>query len=113
MRLLHNPRCSKSREALALLSARGDAVEVIEYLRTPLSAPELGALFDALGLEPPAAMRLQDDLAKSLGLAATDPRSRDEWIALLCAHPALLERPIAIKQGRAVIGRPPQRALEL
>lgn len=113
MRLLHNPRCSKSREALALLNARGDAVEVIEYLKSPLSAPELGALFDALGVQPPAAMRFTDDLAKSLGLSATDARSRDEWIALLCAHPGLLERPIAIKHGRAVIGRPPQRVLEL
>ncbi len=113
MLLIHNPRCSKSREALALLTERGETVEVREYLKDPLKTSELTALFERLGLEPQAAIRFKDDLAKSLGLSAADTRSRGEWIGLLAAHPALLERPIAVSGPRAVIGRPPERVLEL
>lgn len=113
MRLIHNPRCSKSREALALLQQRAEPVEVIEYLKVPLSAVELEALFTKLGLEPQAAIRFKDESARTLGLSTDDARSRAEWIALLAEHPALLERPIAERGDRAVIGRPPGRVLEL
>jgi len=113
MLLIHNPRCSKSREALALLVEQGVEVEVREYLKQPLRVGELEALFAQLGLAPPAAIRFKDELAKSLGLSADDPRSREEWIALIAEHPALLERPIAVQGARAVIGRPPERVLDL
>lgn len=113
MRLIHNPRCSKSREALALLQQQGQAVEVVEYLKVPLSAAQLDALLTKLGLEPQAAIRFKDELARTLGLSADDVRSRAEWVALLAEHPALLERPIAERGDRAVIGRPPERVLEL
>lgn len=113
MLLIHNPRCSKSREALALLTEHGVMVEVLEYLKTPLDIEQLQRLFDALAIEPSAAIRFKDELAKSLGLSADDVRSRAEWIALIAEHPALLERPIAVEGSRAVIGRPPERVLEL
>ena len=113
MLLIHNPRCSKSREALALLTEHGDEVQVREYLKVPFSATELETLFKALDLEPPAAIRFKDELAKSLGLSPGDMRSRAEWIALIAEHPALLERPIAVKGAKAVIGRPPERVLTL
>lgn len=113
MLLIHNPRCSKSRGALALLIERGIEVEIREYLKAPLQAAELETLLTRLRLEPPAAIRFRDELAKSLGLSADDPRSREEWIALIAEHPALLERPIAVRGAHAVIGRPPERVLEL
>lgn len=113
MLLIHNPRCSKSRGALALLIERGIEVEIREYLKAPLQAAELETLFTRLRLEPPTAIRFRDELAKSLGLSADDPRSREEWIALIAEHPALLERPIAVRGAHAVIGRPPERVLEL
>ncbi|SDD34729.1 arsenate reductase (glutaredoxin) [Aquimonas voraii] len=113
MLLIHNPRCSKSREALALLKERGVAVEVREYLQAPLSASELEHLLIQLDLPPQAVIRFKDELAKSLGLAAGDARSRAAWIALLAEHPALLERPIAVRDGRALVARPPERVLEL
>jgi len=113
MLLIHNPRCSKSREALTLLQERGEAVQVIEYLKAPLKPPQLLALLDALGLEAPQVIRFKDELAKTLGLSASDKRPREEWIALLAEHPALLERPIAVRGAKAVIGRPPERVLEL
>ncbi len=113
MLLIHNPRCSKSREALTLLVERGVEVEVREYLKQPLRVGELETLFAQLGLVPTATIRFKDELAKSLGLSASDPRSHADWIALIAEHPALLERPIAVKGARAVIGRPPERVLEL
>ena len=113
MLLIHNPRCSKSREALTLLAERGEGVQVREYLKAPLTAAELEVLFTALGVEPPAAIRFKDALAKSLEISPTDRFSRAEWIALIAEHPALLERPIAVKGAKAVIGRPPERVLDL
>jgi arsenate reductase (glutaredoxin) len=113
MLLIHNPRCSKSREALILLQQRGEPFQIIEYLKAPLSAPQLSALLDALGLEAPQVIRFKDELAKSLGLSADDERPREEWIALLAQHPALLERPIAVSGAKAVIARPAERVLEL
>jgi arsenate reductase len=113
MLLIHNPRCSKSREALALLKERGVAVEVREYLKAPLSAAELDALLLQLELPPQSVIRFKDELARSLGLTAEDARSRAGWIALIAEHPALLERAIAVHDGRARVARPPERVLEL
>lgn len=113
MLLIHNPRCSKSRDALALLKERGVAVEVREYLKAPLSAAELERLLLELELPPQSVIRFKDELAKSLGLSTEDARTRAAWIALIVEHPALLERPIAVRGGRARVARPPERVLEL
>lgn len=113
MKLYHNPRCSKSRQALALLEERGLAPEVIRYLETPPDASTLDNICKALKMEPSALLRFKDDAARQLGLAADDVRPRDEWLALLAAHPALIERPILVVGKRAVIGRPPDAVLSL
>ena len=110
--LLHNPRCSKSREALALLRARGLEPRVVEYLKTPPSAEELDRLLTLLGLEPREAMRRGEAAWQELELG-TRTRTRSELVELLAEHPVLLERPILVAGDRAVIGRPPERVLEL
>jgi arsenate reductase (glutaredoxin) len=110
--LYHNPRCSKSREALRLIEERGLAPEVVRYLETPPDAPTLDALLRLLGLEPRGLMRRKEPEYQALGL--DDPSlSREALIAAMVAHPRLIERPILVKDGRAVLGRPPERVLDL
>jgi len=109
--LYHNPRCSKSREALALLRSHGVEPAVVEYLNTPPDAAELARIAALLGIEPQALVRKGEDVFKQSYAGKTlDAR---EWIAALAQHPILIERPIAIRGQRAVIGRPPERVLEL
>lgn len=111
--LYHNNRCSKSRAALALLSERGAATEVVHYLDTPLSLPQLQALYTKLNLDSPRQMmRTKDDLYRSLGLDNT-ALSDNELLEQIAEHPALLERPIAVCGERAVIGRPTENLLVL
>lgn len=110
--LYHNPRCSKSREALALLQARGVQPVVIAYLDHPPRTSELRQLVDRLGLPVRALLRPGEPEFESLGLG--DPALSDEaLLAAMAAHPRLIERPVFVHDGRAVIGRPPTRVLEL
>jgi arsenate reductase len=111
--LWHNPRCSKSREALALLRGRGVEPEIRLYLEQPPSLEELEGLASALGLEPLRFMRVKEPLFRELGLAAGDQRSRRQWLEILAGHPQLLERPILVAGARARLGRPPEDLLEL
>lgn len=111
-RLYHNPRCSKSRGALELLKERGIEPRVIAYLETPPTAQELRELLRMLGLPARALLRSGEDEYEALGLA--DPAlSEDALIATMVAHPRLIERPIFVHHGRAVIGRPPEQVLTL
>jgi len=112
-RLYHNPRCSKSRETLALLQARGVEPEVVLYLETPPTVAELEGLALALGLEPLQFMRVKEPLLRELGFDRHSVRSRREWLEVLAAHPALLERPIFVVGDKARLGRPPEAVLEL
>lgn len=109
MRLWFSGRCSKSREALAWLAARGLEVEVVDYLRQPPAAAAVLALLGRLGGDPRALVRFKEDEAKALGLAPGDERPAEEWAALLAANPRLIERPVLEVGGRAVIGRPVER----
>jgi arsenate reductase len=110
--IYHNPRCSKSRQALGLLRERGVEPEIVEYLKTPPDAETLGRLLDMLGLEPRALMRTKEKEYRENGL--DDPSlSREALIAAMVAHPRLIERPIVVKDGRAVLGRPPEGVLDL
>lgn len=103
--LWHNPRCSKSRQALALLEAEGIAVEVRRYLEDAPTSAEIDEMRTALGgLRAIDMMRSGEKLFKELGLGKTDPDAR--LVAAMAAHPILIERPIAQRDGRAVIGRP-------
>jgi len=110
--LYHNPRCSKSRQALALLRERGVEPEIVLYLETPPDADTLRVLLRQLGLPARALMRTGEDAYAALGL---DNPALDEQslIAAMAAHPRLIERPIFVHGARAVIGRPPERVLEL
>lgn len=111
--LWHNPRCSKSREALALLRQRGVEPVLRLYLDEPPTRGELEALADALALEPLRFLRVKEPLFRELGLSAGDTRTRAEWLEILARHPQLLERPILQVGGRARLGRPPETVLEL
>lgn len=113
MRIYHNPRCSKSRQALQLLRDAGVEPEVVEYLKTPPTATELDALCKALVREPQTIVRFGEDCAKQLGLKAGDARKRAEWLRLLADNPVLIERPIVVDGKRAVLGRPPEQVLSL
>ncbi len=110
--IYHNPRCSKSRQTLKLLEDRGASPTVVEYLKTPPDAETLAGLLDMLGLEPRELMRKKEKEYKESG--ADNPElGHDELIALMVRHPKLIERPIVVKDGRATIGRPPQRVLDI
>lgn len=109
--LWHNPRCSKSREALELLDDAGATYALREYLKEPPTRAELDELVDALGLDDPRAMmRAGEDAYGQLGLADADP---EELLVAIVDNPILLERPIAVRGDRAVIGRPPTRVLSV
>ena len=110
--IYHNPRCSKSREALSLLRDQGVEPEIVEYLKDPPNAQVLSELLTQLGLEPRALMRRKEAEYAELGL--DDPAlSRDALIEAMVTHPTLIERPIVVKGGKAALGRPPQAVLEI
>ncbi len=109
--LYHNPRCSKSRAALALLRERGVEPRVVEYLETPPSRAELEALRRKLALEPASWLRHGESAYEAAGLS--EQSSEAELLDAMAAHPILIERPIAVRGERARVGRPPERVLEL
>lgn len=111
--ILHNPRCSKSRETLKLLNDRGVELEVVEYLQQPLSKAELRELCAMLGLSPLAVMRTKEALFSELGLSKDNGYSDEQWIDVMASHPKLIERPIVVYGGKAAIGRPPEQVLSL
>lgn len=110
--LYHNPRCSKSRAALGLLQERGVKVNVVEYLKTPPDAAALRKLLKRLDLDARGVLRKGEAPYRELGLGR-DSITETELIAAIADHPILLERPIAVAGERAVVGRPPERVLEL
>ncbi|WP_315807865.1 arsenate reductase (glutaredoxin) [Pseudomonas sp. C9-3] len=110
--LFHNPRCSKSRGALELLEERGIQPEIIRYLETPPSAAELKALLGKLGIGAHQLLRTGEDEYKELNLA-NPALGDDQLIEAMASHPKLIERPILIVGDKAVIGRPPEKVLEI
>ncbi|MFG6516086.1 arsenate reductase (glutaredoxin) [Sulfitobacter sp. 1A13496] len=104
--LWHNPRCSKSRQALALIEAAGVEVTLRRYLEDAPTRDEVIAARDALGLPAIKMIRTGEKLFKELGLTKDSPE--ETLIDAMAAHPILIERPIAFSTGRAVIGRPPE-----
>lgn len=110
--LYHNPSCSKSRGALEILEARGLSPKIVRYLDTPPSAAELQTLLVKLGLPARQLLRTGEEAYKSLNLADAS-LSDAQLIAAMVAQPKLIERPILIAGERAIIGRPPERILEL
>ncbi|MEO6138357.1 MAG: arsenate reductase (glutaredoxin) [Luteimonas sp.] len=111
-RLYHNPSCTKSRGALELLRARGVEPTIVAYLQEAQSIEELRDLLNLLGLPARALLRTGEPEFAQLGLE--DPAmDEDALLAAMHAHPRLIERPIFVHRGRAVIGRPVERVLEL
>jgi arsenate reductase len=113
MKIYHNPRCSKSRQTLALLQENGVDPDEVRYLDTPPTAAELEAVCAALDCEPLAMIRTKEARFAELALSAGDDRPRSEWLALMADNPILIERPIVVDGDRAVIGRPPENVLKL
>lgn len=111
-RLFHNPRCSKSRGALELLRERGIEPEIVAYLDAPPTVEQLRDLLRVLGICARELLRTGEDDYAALGLADTS-LSEQALLESMASHPRLIERPIFIHRGRAVIGRPPERVLEL
>lgn len=112
VKILHNPRCSKSRATLELLRGRGVEPEVQLYLESPPSAAELREILELLGLEPRELMRKGESEYHELGLN-TPGMSSDRLIDAMVRHPRLIERPIVVANGRAAIGRPPEAVLDI
>lgn len=110
--LYHNPNCSKSRATLELLRASTQPFTVVEYLQTPPTQAELESLLAALDVEPAELVR-KDGHFRELGLDAADYVTAEQVVSLLLAHPKLMQRPIGLRAGRAVIGRPPENINEL
>ncbi|MEP9316889.1 arsenate reductase (glutaredoxin) [Pseudomonas sp. LABIM340] len=110
--IFHNPRCSKSRGALELLEERGLQPTIVRYLETPPSAAELKALLGKLGIGARQLLRSGEDEYKELDLA-NPALGDDQLIAAMASHPKLIERPIVIVGDKAVIGRPPEKVLEI
>ena len=110
--IYHNPRCSKSRQTLALLEENNIAPEVVEYLQNPPDAQTLGQILNLLGLQARELMR-RKEAAYAENNLADDTLSDDILIQAMIDNPILIERPIVIHDGRAVLGRPPENVLKL
>jgi arsenate reductase len=110
--IYHNPRCSKSRQTLELLKARGIETEIVEYLKTPPDAQQLEQILNMLALDPRQLMRTNEAEYKDNNLA--DPSlTRSQLIQAMVEHPKLIQRPIVISHGKAALGRPPEAVLEI
>lgn len=110
--IYHNPRCSKSRQTLALLEDNNISPEVVLYLENPLSAAQIKTLLKQLGIEARALLRKGEEAYKTNGLADKD-LSDEKLIQAMVEFPKLIERPIVVKGQQAVLGRPPENVLEL
>lgn len=111
MKIYHNPRCRKSREALAILENKGIKPEIVLYLQEPPTRAELQAVLKKLDMLPSQLVRREEQLFKDTykgkELAET------EWLNVLLEYPELMQRPIVVKGDKAVLGRPPEHVLEL
>ncbi len=111
IRIYHNPRCSKSRQTLALLTGRGVDPEVIEYLKTGPTESEIRDLLSKLGLNAVEVVRRGEKVFKELGLSKDS--DEDALIAAMASNPILIERPIVVNGDKAAIGRPPEAVLDV
>ena len=111
MKIYHNPRCSKSRQTLQIIQDKGQDVEIVEYLNHTPSKAELKAVIGMLGMKPEEVLRKGEAIFKEEYKGKT--LSDSEWIDAMVKHPKLIERPIVIKNGKAVLGRPPENVLKL
>jgi len=111
VKIWHNPRCSKSRNAVTLLEEQGVEAEVVKYLDTPPSKDEIVEVLKMLGISARELMRTKEEVYKELGLK--DVTDEETLIEAMVANPKLIERPIVVKDGKAAIGRPIENIIEL
>ncbi len=109
--IYHNPRCSKSRQTLALLQERGIEPEIVEYLNTPPSRKELEDVLQALGIKAHELLRTKEAAYEESGL--TKDSTEEEVISAMLQYPVLMERPIVVCNGKAALGRPPEQVLDI
>ncbi len=107
----HNPRCSKSRNAVTLLEEKGIEAEVVKYLDTPPSKEELKEVLKMLGISARELMRTKEAIYKELNLK--EETDEDKLIEAMVENPKLIERPVVIKEGKAAIGRPIENIIDL
>ena len=112
VKIYHNPRCTKSRQTLALLTEHGIEPEVVEYLKTPPAKTELSQILSMLGISARALMRKRESEYKDQGLDNPDLTEAD-LISAMIEHPILIERPIVVTKTKAAIGRPPENVLDI
>jgi len=110
--IYHNPACGQSRGALELLRERGVEPVVVEYLKAPLSRADFERFLDLLP-DPPADLVRKDKRFKELGLDPNAYTTREQVIAVLLAHPELMQRPVVVEGERAVLARPSEKVLAL
>ena len=108
--IYHNPRCATSRRSLALLRERGVEPHIIEYLKTPPSAPELKRILGQLNMPAAKLLRKKEATAAGIDVKAL---SEDQLIAAMINNPIVIERPIVISDGKAALGRPPEAVLSV
>lgn len=111
MKIYHNPRCSKSRQTLAIIREKGEEVEIVEYLINPPNKIELKEVLKKLGMKPGQIIRKGEAIYKEnyKEKSYTD----EEWIEIMANNPILMERPIVVKGNKAVMGRPPENVIDL
>jgi len=110
--IFHNPRCSKSRETLALLESKGFTPEVRLYLETPLKKPELEKILGQLGMSPRELIRTSEQAYKDQNLKNTE-LTDDALIEAMVSTPKLVQRPIVVANNKASLGRPPEQVLDI
>lgn len=111
MTIYHNPRCRKSRETLALIEAQGIEPKIVLYLKDQPDAAELKGLLKKLGMPASQLVRRTEAIYKERYKGKD--LSEEEWVEAMVEHPKLIERPIVVSAGRAVLGRPPENVKEL
>ncbi|NND69448.1 MAG: arsenate reductase (glutaredoxin) [Halioglobus sp.] len=109
--IYHNPRCSKSRNTLALLEENGVNPDIVLYLETSPDEAQIERLLSSLGISAAQLVRKGEDEYKAAGLGKDS--SEAELVAAMARYPRLIERPIVVRGDRAVLGRPPENVLEL
>ena len=111
MKIYHNPRCSKSRQTLKIIEDSGQEFEIVEYLKTPPTEEELQEILQDLNLPIEYLIRKSEEVYKTefKGKELSD----EEWIKALIENPKMLERPIVVKDGQAILGRPPENVQKL
>jgi len=110
--IYHNPRCSKSRQTLALLKEQNIQPRIIEYIKTPPTIETLTEVLSQLDISARDLLRKGEAIYKELNLADKS-LTEQQLIEAMCKHPKLIERPIVIHNGKAKIGRPPESVLDI